>query len=87
VEGDRSIVSIRLPLAAVEPAPAEAGEETGERGRCDNEVARISLGEHSRTSLSDDWLVLAVVGPEYGWDTPQRGIHRAPPRRVDDVDG
>ncbi len=46
-----SSVSIRLSLAAVEPAPAKTGEEAGERRRCDNEVARISLGEHSRTSF------------------------------------
>jgi hypothetical protein len=47
-----------LSLAAVEPARAETGEEAGERRHCDDEVTRISLGEHSRKSFR----VIALLG-------------------------
>ena len=66
-------------LAAVEPAPAKAGEDAGEGRQGDDEIARISLGEHSRKSFRVNAGVFAVVGPEYRSDTPERGIHRALP--------
>ena len=60
----RRALVFALSLAAVEPAAAETGEEAGECRHCDDEVARISLGEHSRKSFRMSALVLAVVGPE-----------------------
>ena len=50
--GGRPIeLCFRVALAAVEPAAAEGGEEAGERRHCNDEVTRLSLGEHSRTSF------------------------------------
>jgi len=41
----------RLSLAAVEPAPAEAGEDACERRQRDDDVVGIALCEHSRKSF------------------------------------
>lgn len=41
----------RLSLAAVEPAPAEAGEDACERRQGDDDVVGIALCEHSRKSF------------------------------------
>ena len=65
---------IGLSLAAVEPAPAEAGENAGERRQCDDDVARISFGEHSRKSFRVTAWSCSVVGRGNGSDTPLRGI-------------
>lgn len=62
-------------LAAVEPAAAEGGEEAGKRRHCDDEVPRISLGEHS---LSFRWVlpVLPRVRPERVIGHPRTGDPR-----------
>ena len=74
--GDRSRASNAVLLAAVEPAAAEGGEEAGKRRHCDDEVPRISLGEHS---LSFRWVlpVHRRVRPEGVIGHPRTGDPRA----------
>jgi hypothetical protein len=73
VGGDHAFVDGQ-PLAAVEPARAQAGDEAGECRHCDDEVPPVSLVEQGRKSFRE-WLGRAQLnGMGYPSDTPQRGI-------------
>jgi hypothetical protein len=49
-------------LAAVEPAPAETGEDSSNQSECTDDVASVALAEQGASPFGSNPLLALVVG-------------------------